>query len=172
MRGEVRDLVGGEAVVGEHRAGVLADGRSRTARADIGAADAEGGGDHLVRDAGTTDLDYARLALQARADASSSLLSLRELDGLASTTAVREAVTTIFANEAEGAGLLTLHRAKGLERSRVFLSRPDLLPHPAAKLPWEGIQEQNLKYIAYTRSTNLLVICEGELAAPDSIAQK
>ena len=48
--------------------------------------------------------------------------------------------------------LCTIHRSKGLQSERVFVLRPDLLPHPRAKLEWEQDQERNLEYIAYTRS--------------------
>lgn len=43
------------------------------------------------------------------------------------------------------------HRSKGLEWDRVVILRPDLLPHPAAESSEELAQEENLKYIMYTR---------------------
>jgi superfamily I DNA/RNA helicase len=46
----------------------------------------------------------------------------------------------------------TIHRTKGLEANRVFVLRPDLIPHPRAKQRWEREQEANLAYIAATRA--------------------
>jgi superfamily I DNA/RNA helicase len=43
------------------------------------------------------------------------------------------------------------HRSKGLEWDRVVILRPDLLPHPAATSPEELAQEENLKYVMFTR---------------------
>ena len=43
------------------------------------------------------------------------------------------------------------HRAKGLEADDIFILRPDLLPHPMAKQPWEQEQENNLYYVIHTR---------------------
>lgn len=57
-------------------------------------------------------------------------------------------------NEARGADiwLSTIHRAKGLEADRVFIIRPELLPHPLAKGAAEHQQERNLKFVALTRA--------------------
>lgn len=58
--------------------------------------------------------------------------------------------------------LSTIHRAKGLEWNVVFILRPDLLPHPAAKPNPDGTwsdeqqQEKNAQYVAATRAKNRL----------------
>lgn len=46
----------------------------------------------------------------------------------------------------------TVHRTKGLEASRVFVLRPELIPHPMSKKGWEVQQESNLGYVAVTRA--------------------
>lgn len=46
----------------------------------------------------------------------------------------------------------TLHKAKGLETKRVWILRPDLLPHPASKQPHQKEQEKNLEYVGITRA--------------------
>jgi DNA helicase-2/ATP-dependent DNA helicase PcrA len=51
----------------------------------------------------------------------------------------------------------TVHKAKGLEADRVFILRPDLMPHPLAKGHDELIQEDNLHYVAITRAQKRLV---------------
>jgi superfamily I DNA/RNA helicase len=52
--------------------------------------------------------------------------------------------------------LSSVHRAKGLEARVVRIIRPELLPHPMARLPWQKEQEMNLKYVAETRSLEVL----------------
>lgn len=48
--------------------------------------------------------------------------------------------------------LTSAHRSKGLEFDRVFILEPNLFPHPKAKTPEELLQEENAKYVAYTRA--------------------
>jgi DNA helicase II / ATP-dependent DNA helicase PcrA len=51
----------------------------------------------------------------------------------------------------------TIHRTKGLEASRVFVLRGDLIPHPMAKQGWQQVQEMNCAYICVTRSKYELI---------------
>jgi superfamily I DNA/RNA helicase len=46
----------------------------------------------------------------------------------------------------------TVHRTKGLEAERIFILRPDLLPHPMAKRAWMLQEEKHIAYVAVTRS--------------------
>ena len=58
--------------------------------------------------------------------------------------------------------LSTIHKAKGLEADRIFILKPNLLPHPMAKGHNELIQEENLHYVAVTRAKHeLYYITEG-----------
>lgn len=57
--------------------------------------------------------------------------------------------------------LSTIHKAKGLEAERVFILKPDLMPHPKAKRGWEIDQENNLRYVAITRSKRELYLVNG-----------
>jgi superfamily I DNA/RNA helicase len=54
--------------------------------------------------------------------------------------------------------LTTAHKSKGLEFSRVFILRDDQFPHPKSKHPDEIAQEDNAKYVAYTRAMDELHI--------------
>ena len=63
---------------------------------------------------------------------------------------------SIFSDEIEGVVLSSVHRAKGLEANRVFILRPDLLPHPKAQGDWQLEQESNCRYVALTRSKSEL----------------
>ena len=56
----------------------------------------------------------------------------------------------------------TIHKAKGLEASDVYIIRPDLMPHPMAEGEKELIQEKNLKYVAITRSSQKLTYGQKE----------
>lgn len=57
---------------------------------------------------------------------------------------------------------MSVHKAKGLEATRVFILSPKLMPHPSAKKEWQKTQELNLKYVALTR-VKFTVECQGQL---------
>jgi hypothetical protein len=72
------------------------------------------------------------------------------------------AVQELFSDEAKGVvWLSTIHRAKGDETERVYILRPDLLPHPRARTPQQQEQEQNLRYVAFTRAKEALYFVGG-----------
>ena len=57
--------------------------------------------------------------------------------------------------------LCTVHKAKGLEWKRVYVLKPELMPHPMAKQAWEMDQERNLQYVAITRAKRELIYIPG-----------
>jgi len=69
-------------------------------------------------------------------------------------------VERLFADTPEGKSpdnvtLMTIHRSKGLEYPRVFgLGNNKYLPSPYAKQDWQRVQEDNLRYVLYTRAIN------------------
>jgi DNA helicase-2/ATP-dependent DNA helicase PcrA len=65
-------------------------------------------------------------------------------------------------NASGGVTFSTIHKSKGLEADRIFILRPDVLPHPMAKKPWQQVQEKNLKYVAVTRAKHELFWVIGE----------
>jgi superfamily I DNA/RNA helicase len=65
---------------------------------------------------------------------------------------VKAKIVAIFAEGEGKIRLGTIHSLKGMEAPRVFILRPDLLPHPLAVKPWEKEQEDNLYYVAVTRA--------------------
>lgn len=65
-------------------------------------------------------------------------------------------------NSKGGVKLYTVHGAKGLESDHVVLLRPELIPSKYATTGAALRQENNLKYVALTRSKHTLVIAEGE----------
>lgn len=77
-------------------------------------------------------------------------------DGVYTIAELSERVEGIFSDEVEGVVFSTIHRAKGLEAERVFILHPELLPHPMAKKDWEKQQEENIQYVALTRTLSEL----------------
>jgi DNA helicase-2/ATP-dependent DNA helicase PcrA len=79
-------------------------------------------------------------------------------DGLTLSSDVIDRIKQIFDdNSVEAVVFSSIHRAKGEEADRVFLMKPDLMPHPYAEKEWELVQERNIQYVAYTRSRHELV---------------
>lgn len=68
-------------------------------------------------------------------------------------------LSTIFVDDDRPRVLLsTVHRAKGLERPQVLILRPDAIPFPWTRQPWQAEQAQNLAYVAFTRAQERLVL--------------
>lgn len=66
-------------------------------------------------------------------------------------------IDDLFSNDKKvGICLSNIHKSKGLESERVFILHPELMPSKYATLPWELDQEENLKYVAYTRAKSTL----------------
>jgi hypothetical protein len=70
---------------------------------------------------------------------------------------VRKIVQKLFERSEDGntAGAVvlgTVHRTKGLESGKVWILRPDLIPHPMARTKEQKEQERNIGYIAVTRA--------------------
>lgn len=83
------------------------------------------------------------------------------IEALASTVTtpdeVIDKIKTIFSDTKKiGICLSTIHKSKGLEANRVFILHRELMPSKYAKLPWEMGQEDNLRYVAYTRAKHTL----------------
>lgn len=65
----------------------------------------------------------------------------------------------MFREGSSGITLSTVHKAKGLEENRVFILYPEKLPLKWSKQKeWQLQQELNLKYVAVTRSKNILYL--------------
>ena len=75
---------------------------------------------------------------------------------------LRSKFKMLFSDDRMSVTFSSIHRAKGLEGDRVFILRPDLMPHPKATKEWEHQQEQNCMYVAFTRSKQSLVFVKKE----------
>lgn len=82
-------------------------------------------------------------------------------DGVTKVTQVISKIESVFTDNRDNAGILlsSIHKAKGLERKRVFILqlKAASVPHPMAKTPWQREQEMNLLYVAQTRAIDELV---------------
>lgn len=68
---------------------------------------------------------------------------------------------SIFSDENAAVTFSSAHRSKGLEADNVYILKPELMPHPAAKSDWELTQEKNLMFVAHSRAKQNLVFVEG-----------
>jgi DNA helicase-2/ATP-dependent DNA helicase PcrA len=71
--------------------------------------------------------------------------------------ALCDEIEALFSDDESTVLLSTVHRAKGLEKPRIFLLFPDKVPleWPNQK-DWEFEQELHLKYVALTRAKEAL----------------
>lgn len=68
-------------------------------------------------------------------------------------------IDDLFSDEESPITLSTCHRAKGLEGDRIFIIKPEDLPMSwGGQLKWQKEQEDNLLYVALTRSKSELYI--------------
>lgn len=81
-------------------------------------------------------------------------------------------ITSLFSDTDRGLlTLSTVHKAKGLEWSKVFiLDAPALMPARFAKLPWQKQQELNLIYVAVTRAKLDLVYINSNCWKEDQVS--
>lgn len=74
---------------------------------------------------------------------------------------VLEKANSIFCEDDEkhsGVDFMTIHKSKGLQCPRVWVLRPDLLPHPRSEeRAWMLAEERRLKYVAITRAEEQLL---------------
>ena len=83
-------------------------------------------------------------------------------DGVRDLSELRHKISSIFDDVTREAIVLSsVHRAKGTQAERVYILNDELMPHPLAKADWQKEQEENIKYVAYTRSKDELVFVNG-----------
>lgn len=79
-------------------------------------------------------------------------------DGCETITELKAKTESIFSNTQSGVVFSSVHKAKGLEWNSVFILRPEQMPHPMAKDPVQRQQEENIRYVAYTRAKENLYL--------------
>lgn len=68
-----------------------------------------------------------------------------------------ERLETLFSDDGGVLTLSTQHKSKGREWRRVAVLRPDLNPSKWARQDWQVLQEENLMYVAWTRTLEELM---------------
>lgn len=74
---------------------------------------------------------------------------------------VRQRIGEIFSDEVEGTTFSTVHKFKGGEAERIFILRPDLMPGPWAESEEDMKQEENILFVALTRSKDYMCFVDG-----------
>lgn len=70
-------------------------------------------------------------------------------------------INMLFSDKETGVIFSSVHKAKGLEADHIYILRPDLMPFPKAQTDIEIQQELNCKYVAQTRSKDILTYVKG-----------
>lgn len=83
-----------------------------------------------------------------------------------------DCIEGLFNNDIQALTLSTIHKAKGMESSRVWWLNSSLCPSKWAKQDWQKVQEINLCYVAVTRAkTTLLYIEDGSGKGRDKVQE-
>lgn len=100
--------------------------------------------------------DSAKVALNDKID---TLIALT--DGMSDLSELRAKIDSLFSDTDDKGKIVlsTVHKAKGLEATRVFIFDYARIRIPLTQ-PWQQIQESNLEYIALTRSTDELYLID------------
>lgn len=100
-----------------------------------------------------TSLKKERL-IERLTDTSDALFAVAET--VTDTVHLAFKINDLFDASRGGIKFMSIHKSKGLEADNVWILRPDLLPHPRAKLAWQVQEEERLRYVAITRARNRL----------------
>ena len=82
--------------------------------------------------------------------------------GCQSIGELKRKTKSVFSNQRQGVIFSSIHKAKGLEWDTVHILEPGLMPHPMAESEVDLQQEQNIEYVAVTRSKNKLFYVIGD----------
>ncbi len=98
------------------------------------------------------------MAVAAAQDRAATILAIAQEARPHDAEALIAAITDIFTGDEDGRCVLlsTVHKAKGLEADRVWIIAPQTMPHPKAKTPDQIEQEDNIRYVAYSRAKEML----------------
>jgi superfamily I DNA/RNA helicase len=96
-------------------------------------------------------------------------------EGAQSVNELKDTIARLFGDEdqhGQAVVLGTVHRTKGLEGNRVYVLRPDLIPHPMARKKDDQDGERNLGYVVVTRAKfEVCPTCKGS-GTEDSVSER
>lgn len=100
-------------------------------------------------------------AAEALQDKCSTIIAIS--DGVYTIREMEDKINSIFTDDDDDPGIVfsSVHKAKGLEATNIYILKPELMPHPRAESDWELQQERNLEYVACTRALDKLVFVNG-----------
>jgi len=76
---------------------------------------------------------------------------------------LKNKVKSLFKESPDSVKFMTAHKAKGLENDRIIIIRTDLMPlRWKGQKEWQMKQEENLRYVSQTRSTDTLILLHPE----------
>lgn len=103
------------------------------------------------------DGDKNRFNVMANIDKAETILNF--MQGCSSIYDVIQKINNIFSDAEEGVIICsTVHKFKGGESNTVFIINRDKMPHPLAKTFEEIQQEENILYVALSRSKHTLYL--------------
>ena len=97
------------------------------------------------------------LRVQDQTESLSAVMACVNAD---SFEALKKGIEDIFTDSTPGIILATIHRVKGLEAENTVILHPELIPHPMAKTPEAIEQEENLRYVAFTRAKSRMILVD------------
>jgi DNA helicase-2/ATP-dependent DNA helicase PcrA len=109
----------------------------------------------------TTDADRAAEKIDVVRDQAEVLRIIATKSEATSAVGLKSAIDALFSDQRGSVVLSTIHRAKGLESERVAILEYDRLPY-SARQDWQRQQEENLAYVAYTRSLGEVIEISSE----------
>ena len=119
-------------------------------------------------------IEVATLSASTRPDADQKVVELQDKceiirifsEGCREVDCVINKFDELFSDENKKncITLTSAHRSKGLEADKIYIIRPELLPHPkiAEKSEFNRVQETNLAYVAATRAKHELVFVQSD----------
>lgn len=113
--------------------------------------------DYMSAQAAKINDDEAFMRLRDKIESLTAVIGCVNADSFES---LKIGIESIFTDGTPGITLATVHRCKGLEADRTVILHPELMPHPMAKTPEAKVQEENVRYIAYTRAKQVMILVD------------
>lgn len=111
---------------------------------------------NIMRKEGLTDSEAEETQTYATAKEKVTVIEMLSKNADLPSDVISKIDEIFSDNNKDGIILSTIHKSKGLEADNVYIIHPELMPSKWAEQDWELEQEENLRYVAYTRAKNVL----------------